>query len=304
MGNQKTNTRSGVALIIVLGCIVMLSALAASTARSVAAASLAATQHGESLAMSHTLDTARSACAQWLIRHAPTAMLGADTPHSGILVLDERVQTHGITLRIQIHAFDQSTLIPMNRMPTITEQLTEWSDVGDFSHTDASPLHEVRLLEDAALESEQRRLFPRLNPADEHPDRPIPLLCVFQSPSLSRPPTQRTRTQVPLGINPRTVPDQVLTVLYPAEAEHIGQLLREWRARASSRAGSRAALPSIGFAESPHGPIRLINDSDRWAFVISSESRTARRSHWICFERRPGLGWVETLSHVIEEPMR
>ncbi|MFU8828752.1 MAG: hypothetical protein ACNA8P_04870 [Phycisphaerales bacterium] len=304
MDDRSENHRSGVALIIVLGCIVVLSTLAASTARSVATASIAATQHAESLAMSQTLDAARSACTQWLIRHATTAMLDADNPHLGIAVLDEQITCGRVPLHIRIHAFDQSTLIPLDRIPELTEQLGEWSTLSELLQASASPLNRIRSLEEAALENEQTRLIPIPNAPTDHHNQPIPLLSVAQSPSLSVLPTERRRSHPSLSINPRTVPDPVLQVLYPAEAEDVSRILREWRSRAKSRARGKAAVPSLESFKSPLGPVRLIDDSDRWAFLVTSESRTTLRSHWICFERRPGLGWVETLSHIIEEPMR
>ncbi|MCR9217605.1 MAG: hypothetical protein NXI14_10430 [bacterium] len=282
MVDPGRRTHRGIALLVVLGFIVIASGAVIASARIAATSGMASRQHDESLRSASLTNGLRSACEQWLLRRADTAVADADLPHGAVVVMDDTVETREGPVSIRIHAYDQDTRLPFD--PSVLEGLGLESDGAGGDRLGLSALDaQAASTSDA---SEGTALFPSVV------DRPA-LFGTVRVPELAA-----DAQRGPLRLNPRTVPLELLESVFGEEAEQIGEQLREWRANASGRSGA----PSLRDA-AVSGPrdVTWQSASSAWAFRIDVEVPNLQtRSFWAVYEGADD-GWERAQWHIIRE---
>jgi len=284
MAECQFRKRRAVALLAVLGFIVVASTAVIASARIAATSGFAVQQHEASLESTSFMNAIRSTCLQWILRRGDTALTEDSLPYAAIVVLDDEFELANEAARIRIFAYDQDTRL------RITPQ--NWSASG--ANWDRDPndrLDELSIsdLEEAAVRNTGiARVFPQTRAGQA-------LLGVMRSPL-----EQSHRITPGITLNPRTVPYEVLAMLFGDSANELYERVREWR---SERSGRSSAF-SQGFqkqAGSPRGPVAWQTKSSAWAFRIDIEFEAAlTRSFWAVYAIDNGEWQLDTW-HIIRD---
>jgi hypothetical protein len=285
MADPTRKTHRGIALLVVLGFIVIASGAVLASARIAATSGMAVQQHDASLRSAPLMNGIRSACAQWLDRRAGSAVADVDLPYGAVIVMDDTVETPSGPVTIRIHAYDQDTRLPLE--PSVLERFAMRSDARGSRGAGLSSLDAPAV--DASASSQETALFPGQS------DRPS-LFGTVRVPGLS--PDAQSRS---LGLNPRTVPFELLPSVFGEEAEQVEEQLREWRATASGRGGA-SGLPAA--TSSGEREVTWQSVSSAWAFridVMTPQLQT--RSYWAVYEDSDE-GWELRQWHIIREGAR
>jgi hypothetical protein len=94
----------------------------------------------------------------------------------------------------------------------------------------------------------------------------------------------------PVSLNPRTVPDELVRVIYGDSVEQLLEELTAWRSRADrTRPSGQGRFTT---AETPAtGTVAWTTDTQAWAFRIDLETERRRLAFWAVYELQPGTGW-------------
>lgn len=274
MDNRSHTRFRGIALLAVLGFIVIASSAVIASVRIASTSGLAIRQHHDALASSDLLNSLRSVCQQWIVRQADTAMADAGITYGGILVLSDQLERIGQSIDIRITAYDQDTRIPLVRL----SELAASEFRGPLSIALGS---EVELLElEAKLNREPAPIA--VFPAS------VNQLAVL---GLARSPGGKSGSRVSsVSLNPRTVPDELVRVIYSDSAEQVLEDLREWRSRAD-RVGSSGQSRFTTEGSPASGTIAWTTETRAWAFRIDLKTEHRRLAFWAVYEMTPGAGW-------------
>ncbi len=282
MDNRPHTRFRGIALLAVLGFIVIASSAVIASARIAATSGLAIRQHHDGLASTDLLNSLRSSCTQWIARQADTATAEAGIPYGGIPVLSDQIERIGQSMQIRITAYDQDTRFPLERLSELDASEFRGSlYIAEDNAVDLPEL-EFKLLR----EPEPIAIFPG------RADQPA-LLGLARTPGLKS--GSRTRS---VSLNPRTVPDEIVRIIYGDSADQMLEDLNEWRSRAD-RIGS-SGQGEFTTAESPMtGTASWTSQTQAWAFRIDLETEYRRTAFWAVYEAAPGTGWRLRIWHRI-----
>ena len=279
MADRVATNHRGIALLAVLGFIVIASGAVLASARIAATSGVAIQQHEASLRTVSLTNGIRSACEQWLLRRADTAVADAALPYGAVVVMEDSVETADGTVSIRIHAYDQDTRLPFE--PSVLGDLGLQSDAANSDRFGLSGLDAPAA--DPSRTSQETALFPSVVA------RPA-LFGTVRVPGLA--------ADAPSGqlrVNPRTVPLELLESGLGQEAGEIVEQLTEWRATAAGRGGAATPVAAEG------GQVTWQTSSSAWAFRIDVDSSELRaRSYWAVYEDGED-GWDLREWHIIRE---
>jgi len=285
MTERRSKERRAVALLAVLGFIVVASSAVIASARIAATNGFAMKQHEGSLDSTGFMNSIRSACFQWILRQADTAVAEDGLPYAAIVVLEDEFELADLPTRVRILAYDQDTRLPLTSR--------NWSAFG--ADLDGVEIDRLDALSISGLDALGVRsnggtgVFPRIQEGQA-------LLGVMRSPL-----HEADREASSITLNPRTVPYEVLTALFGESADELSGRVREWR---SDRSGRSSTFSPVSEQQpgSAHGPVTWRTDSSAWAFRIDIEvGPTLTRSFWAVYAIGDDGIWKLEAWHIIRE---
>jgi hypothetical protein len=274
-------------LLAVLGFIVVASSAVIASARIAATNGFAMKQHEGSLESTRFMNSIRSACFQWILRNGDTAVAEDGLPYAAIAVLDDEFELSNGPAQIRIFAYDQDTRLPLTPR--------NWSEFGaelDRVEIDRLDALSISGLDDLGVQTKGGiGVFPRTQAGQA-------LFGVMRSPL-----HEADRGTSGITLNPRTVPYEVLTVLFGESANELSERLREWRSDRSGRTSTFSPVAELQ-AGSANGPVTWQTESSAWAFRIDIDvAPTLARSFWAVYAIDNGEWQLETW-HIIREGSR
>lgn len=291
---RSISRRRAVALLAVLACVLLASSVVVASVRMVTVSTISGRQSDEHFATVELLTAVRSACVQWIQRRSSAAVVAApDLMWSGgIAVFEDTLESRGQTIRIRITAYDHSTRLPLGMLP---ELLSGSEDLHrHFGGFDPAGATEFKELENTLIESGiSGRVF-------SGPDDRPALLDLFGMPT-SRARSDPSSTQGIVPLNPRSVPESVVTILHGNDADAVIGALRMWRA-AAARTGSAGRRTFSAPATPTDRRVRWSSDTTHWAMRIELSGDSSRYDFWAGYELFSG-GWRLTSWHPIREAL-
>lgn len=109
---STTDARRGVALLLVLATLLVVSTAALLLVRTRATASLGRRIDDRTVAIDDAITAAEGRIAAWLQNEAATAVVDPDAPSIEIPILDDLIVLEGVATRIRVAAFDQQAMLP------------------------------------------------------------------------------------------------------------------------------------------------------------------------------------------------
>ncbi|MFI4853463.1 MAG: hypothetical protein ACIAQF_00620 [Phycisphaerales bacterium JB065] len=235
---------------------------------------LAARQHHDALATTDLFNSLRSACEQWIARQGGTAVIEPSLPYGAIPVLNDQIKRADQLIEIQITAYDQDTRISLRRLNEL--DASEYHGLLSLALDDETDLPELEVK--LVRESESLAVYPsRANTSA--------VLGLARSPGLKL--SSQTSS---VSLNPRTVPDELVRVIYGDSAEQVLEELNEWRSR-TERIGSSSWADFATVESAAAGNVIWAPETQAWAFRIDLETEHRRLAFWAVYEVTTGTGW-------------
>lgn len=288
-------TRRGVALLLVLLVLVVATTAAAGAAR----LAIASRAHAVVAQRSRVADALRIGAEghidHFLRTRSSRVVLAPDSGAPCLLILDDRLLLGDCSYQIIITAYDQCGMLPWpqtRRGSPLRAGLP--AKVARFCD---APLSEGPVLGLDTLVRSARstglRSFPP-SPDSTHPSMSATTLAIGALIATHNPePPSRSGALAHGGlINVNTAPRPLLAVaLRAAGASALDEIL------ASRAAGHLASAPATSAPSSSSSelspsvvPIRLVAQSDCWAFRLDVQTTSVRRSWWLVY-RATGSEW-------------
>ena len=256
-------TRRGAAMLIVLMTMTVLIAGTAIIARMRTTNQLISKHATDRIYAQDLVYAAESPIIEWLRENSSHAVVNPDLPAPMIQVLDDRVKLDTQTVRIQITAWDQSGMIPLNA-----------NELGLEMDLDEVPW--------------KKAILPGLDHADSHPtafpSRESPTAIggrvATHNPWPTRSGTTRSRSDAVININ--TAPVDLIEMVFTSfNLGDPGSIFEK-------RGSGELATYTTQRQDANQKSIRLVSVSRVWSFRTDVWVGTIRQSYWSTYANQGG----------------